>query len=37
VKEVVVQGWNLSADVASLHAPVTGAESRLYLPGGPHG
>jgi putative membrane-bound dehydrogenase-like protein len=37
VKEVVVQGWNLSANAASLHGPIMGPDGWLYLTDGRHG
>jgi putative membrane-bound dehydrogenase-like protein len=37
VKEVVVTGWNLSANAASLHGPIFGPDGYLYLTDGRHG
>ena len=37
IKEVVVQGWNLSANAASLHGPIMGPDGWLYLTDGRHG
>ena len=36
-KEVVVTGWNLSANAASLHGPIFGPDGYLYLTDGRHG
>lgn len=36
-KEVVVEGWNLSANAASLHGPILGPDGYLYLTDGRHG
>jgi putative membrane-bound dehydrogenase-like protein len=36
-KEVLVQGWNLSANAASLHGPILGPDGWLYLTDGRHG
>lgn len=37
VKEIVVEGWNLSANAASLHGPIMGPDGWLYLTDGRHG
>ncbi len=37
VREVVVEGWNLSANAASLHGPFMGPDGYLYLTDGRHG
>jgi putative membrane-bound dehydrogenase-like protein len=37
VKEVVVTGWKLSANAASLHGPIFGPDGYLYLTDGRHG
>ncbi len=37
VREVVVEGWNLSANAASLHGPFLGPDGWLYLTDGRHG
>ena len=37
VREVVVTGWNLSANAASLHGPIMGPDGWLYLTDGRHG
>ena len=36
-REVVVTGWNLSANAASLHGPILGPDGWLYLTDGRHG
>jgi putative membrane-bound dehydrogenase-like protein len=36
-REVVVTGWNLSANAASLHGPFLGPDGWLYLTDGRHG
>ncbi|MGH9718994.1 MAG: PVC-type heme-binding CxxCH protein [Bryobacteraceae bacterium] len=36
-KEVVVTGWNMSANAASLHGPIFGPDGWLYLTDGRHG
>lgn len=36
-KEVIVTGWNLSANAASLHGPILGPDGYLYLTDGRHG
>ncbi|MBI3472668.1 MAG: hypothetical protein HY013_15035, partial [Candidatus Solibacter usitatus] len=36
-KEIVVTGWNLSANAASLHGPILGPDGWLYLTDGRHG
>lgn len=37
VKEVIVTGWNMSANAASLHGPFFGPDGWLYLTDGRHG
>src|SRR5712692_5548306 len=37
VREVIVTGWNLSANAASLHGPFFGPDGWLYLTDGRHG
>lgn len=37
VREVVVTGWNLSSNAASLHGPFLGPDGWLYLTDGRHG
>ncbi|MEZ5354659.1 MAG: HEAT repeat domain-containing protein [Bryobacteraceae bacterium] len=37
VREAVVEGWNLSANAASLHGPTLGPDGWLYLTDGRHG
>jgi putative membrane-bound dehydrogenase-like protein len=37
VKEVIVTGWNMSANAASLHGPIFGPDGYLYLTDGRHG
>lgn len=37
LKEIVVTGWNLSANAASLHGPILGPDGWLYLTDGRHG
>ena len=37
IKEIVVTGWNLSANAASLHGPILGPDGYLYLTDGRHG
>ncbi|MBL8173016.1 MAG: HEAT repeat domain-containing protein [Bryobacterales bacterium] len=37
VREVLVEGWNLSANAASLHGPILGPDGWLYLTDGRHG
>ena len=37
VKEVVVTGWKMSANAASLHGPIFGPDGWLYLTDGRHG
>src|SRR5207253_9341622 len=37
VREVVVTGWNMSANAASLHGPIFGPDGWLYLTDGRHG
>jgi putative membrane-bound dehydrogenase-like protein len=37
IREPVVEGWNLSANAASLHGPVLGPDGWLYLTDGRHG
>ncbi len=36
-REVIVTGWNLSANAASLHGPILGPDGWLYLTDGRHG
>ncbi len=36
-REVIVHGWNLSANAASLHGPFMGPDGWLYLTDGRHG
>ena len=36
-REIVITGWNLSANAASLHGPVLGPDGWLYLTDGRHG
>jgi putative membrane-bound dehydrogenase-like protein len=36
-REIVVTGWNLSANAASLHGPILGPDGWLYLTDGRHG
>ena len=36
-RESVVEGWNLSANAASLHGPILGPDGMLYLTDGRHG
>jgi putative membrane-bound dehydrogenase-like protein len=36
-KEVIVTGWNMSANAASLHGPFLGPDGYLYLTDGRHG
>lgn len=37
VKDIIVTGWNLSANAASLHGPILGPDGYLYLTDGRHG
>src|SRR3954451_22410357 len=37
VREVIVTGWNMSANAASLHGPFFGPDGWLYLTDGRHG
>ena len=37
VREAIVEGWNLSANAASLHGPIMGPDGYLYLTDGRHG
>ena len=37
VKEVVLTGWNLSANAASMHGPFLGPDGWLYITDGRHG
>ncbi len=37
VRDIVVTGWNLSANAASLHGPIMGPDGWLYLTDGRHG
>ncbi len=37
LRETVVEGWNLSANAASLHGPIMGPDGMLYLTDGRHG
>ena len=37
VREVVITGWNMSANAASLHGPMFGPDGWLYLTDGRHG
>src|SRR3954471_3615710 len=37
VREVVVTGWNMSSNAASLHGPFFGPDGMLYLTDGRHG
>lgn len=37
VRETIVEGWNLSANAASLHGPIMGPDGWLYLTDGRHG
>jgi len=37
VRETIVEGWNLSANAASLHGPIMGPDGYLYLTDGRHG
>jgi putative membrane-bound dehydrogenase-like protein len=37
VKEIVVTGWKMSANAASLHGPIFGPDGWLYLTDGRHG
>jgi putative membrane-bound dehydrogenase-like protein len=37
VKEVIVTGWKMSANAASLHGPIFGPDGYLYLTDGRHG
>ncbi len=37
VKQIVIGGWNLSANAASLHGPILGPDGWLYLTDGRHG
>jgi putative membrane-bound dehydrogenase-like protein len=36
-REVILTGWNLSANAASLHGPILGPDGWLYLTDGRHG
>ena len=36
-REVVVTGWNMSSNAASLHGPIMGPDGYLYLTDGRHG
>jgi putative membrane-bound dehydrogenase-like protein len=37
VREVLLTGWNLSANAASMHGPFLGPDGRLYITDGRHG
>ena len=37
VRDIIVTGWNLSANAASLHGPILGPDGWLYLTDGRHG